>query len=158
MVKWKLRTISDINSISNVNKVPKGVIKRAISIINVMCARCSEYSHTETCIECEDKALRVYPSDDEKGLVFEHVFCEKNTEEYNERIFANFELRRNSERKMSCYAVIVKSKLKISDETIETEILYNNEYTGANIGRFINSVFDEYYKSDCNNIIVVFRD
>lgn len=158
MVNWKLQATKDILYISNNTNVPKSIIKRASSIINAMCPKCSQYHSPNICIGCDDKSLKIYSTDDEKELVFEHIFNKNNTKEYHEKIVAIFILYRNSKKEMSCDASIIKTCEKHPNVIITKEILYENKYTGVNIAKFINSVFDEYYKTDCNNINIIFRD
>lgn len=63
---------------------------------------------------------------------------------------AHFEILLNEQNKIICNAYIFYGA--------DCALVYSQTYEGNNISKFINNVFDDWYKNDCENIQIISKD
>ena len=63
---------------------------------------------------------------------------------------AHFEILLNEQNKIICNAYIFYG--------MDCTLVYSQTYEGNNISKFINNVFDDWYKNDCENIQIISKD
>ena len=140
MIKWKELAYEALADIEKNTKIEKRIIQRVYSIIAVLCHHCRIlYPNYNIC--CCDKCLEVYPLKDGRGIELYHRF---NTTPISE---ASFIIEVNKDGKICCTSNIFCG--------IEQVCVYSKNYTGNNIAQFIESVFDEWYHNDCDNIEII---
>ena len=143
MIEWKEKAFDALLKIDRDTKVPKKIIKRVHKIITVMCAHC-RVLYPSFNIYCYDKSLGVFPLADESGIELDHIFNSSVRSE------AHFEILLNEQNKIICNAYIFYG--------MDCTLVYSQTYEGNNISKFINNVFDDWYKNDCENIQIISRD
>lgn len=143
MIEWKEKAFDTLLKIDRDTKVPKRIIKRVHKIITVMCAHC-RVLYPNFNIYCYDKSLEVFPLADESGIELDHIFNNSVQSE------AHFEILLNEQNKIICNAYIFCGA--------DCALVYSQTYEGSNISKFINNVFDDWYKNDCENIQIISKD
>lgn len=143
MIEWKEKAFDALLKIDRDTKIPKRIIKRVHKIITVMCAHCSVL-YPNFNIYCYDKSLEVFPLADESGIELDHIFNNSVRSE------AHFEILLNEQNKIICNAYIFCGT--------DCTLVYSQTYEGNNISKFINNVFDDWYKNDCENIQIISKD